>query len=151
MIKIETRLSGNITVFNKHTLETMEIPLENIGSFLAEDNKASLLNGALVHDRLAIIDMQEYGITFVLQFAYESISEKKERLSQMLDEAMKKIDGYIRTNYDSFVMVGAHLEYSTVYEKDYIYLGLQEAKADLTAEQLRKFIEESSKYHPTVI
>ena len=156
MRKVKQELRGNIS-FEKNGV-SYETPIENLGNSLESlsldsnelprKKRFKLLNGPLVNNHLALIDMQHNGLKLNHIFHYQTHKQKKEMTKQYICLCENNIKDYLTKKYQ-VNDIRCHLDVNEVYDKDYTHLPISEAQQDLNKEELKELMKELKDYQPT--
>lgn len=146
MRKVKIELQGYVSLTINNQLETVDI--YKLGEHLMP-GFAGMLDATLINNRMLIIEMQQSGIKFQETFHYKLLPEKKEKIAEYIKDCIQKISIFLEAKYD-IDNVDYQLTSLEVFDDDYCVLPLDEAKADLTREELKGVMLELTNYQPTV-
>lgn len=146
MRKTKQELIGNIS-FQNHG-KFYKTDLYHIGEILML-NYEGMLDASLINNRIFIIDMQQEGIKFHKIFHYRKHDDKIYSLNKYLNCCQDKIMLFLKNHY-KLDNIECSLETKEVYDEDYCSLSIEEAKSDLTQEELVEVIEDLAHYQPTL-
>lgn len=147
MRKTKVELNGFVIIKDKK-IENKEIDIYKLGETLLP-SFWGMLDSDTVNNRMFIIEMQRY-VKLQYIFHYQTETERVKKIKNYLKQTEENLVTYLNEHRNIKVQK-SHLDVKIISDVDYCSLPLEEAKNDLSTQELLEIMSELKNYHPTTI